>query len=83
MHRFFILILAILMLGGGTATLPQQQPTPQQQTESKELIVYVTRTGKKDHRANCRYLSRSKISISLEHAKAQGYTPCSVCNPPR
>ena len=42
--------------------------------------VYVTRTGSKYHRGNCRYLRLSKIAISLEKAK-QSYGPCSVCKP--
>jgi hypothetical protein len=45
--------------------------------------VYITRTGEKYHRSGCRYLSQSKIAISLADAKARGYTPCSVCDPPR
>jgi hypothetical protein len=45
--------------------------------------VYITRTGAKYHRDGCRYLSRSRIPISLSNAKAQGYGACSVCNPPR
>jgi len=45
--------------------------------------VYVTRTGEKYHRSSCRYLSQSKIAIALSTAKARGYTPCSVCDPPR
>ena len=44
--------------------------------------VYITNTGEKYHRAGCRYLSKSKIAISLSKAKAEGYTPCSVCKPP-
>ena len=44
--------------------------------------VYITKTGKKYHKGSCRYLRSSKISISLEDAKAKGYTPCSVCKPP-
>ncbi len=49
---------------------------------TKEITVYVTRTGKCYHRAGCRYLSRSKIPMPLRKAK-QRYRPCSVCNPPR
>ncbi len=45
-------------------------------------IVYITNTGTKYHRDGCNSLSQSKIPISLEEAKAQGYTPCSKCNPP-
>jgi len=45
--------------------------------------VYITNTGEKYHVGTCRYLSKSKIAISLSDAKAQGYEPCKVCRPPR
>ena len=51
--------------------------------EPVEVIVYVTKTGEKYHSDGCQYLSRSRIPISLEDAKASGYTPCSKCHPPR
>lgn len=44
--------------------------------------VHITRTGKKYHRAGCRYLSHSDIVVTLKEAKARGLAPCSVCNPP-
>jgi len=56
--------------------------TPQKSTLTGEETVYVTKTGKKYHRAGCRYLSRSMIPISLKEA-VYSYGPCSVCNPPR
>ena len=43
---------------------------------------YVTETGSKYHSAGCRHLKKSCISISLQDAIDQGYTACSVCNPP-
>ncbi|GAB6390929.1 MAG: hypothetical protein MdMp014T_0302 [Treponematales bacterium] len=46
------------------------------------VVVYITRTGKKYHRENCRYLRQSKIETTLEEAR-RSYEPCSVCNPPR
>jgi uncharacterized lipoprotein YajG len=49
--------------------------------ETKDVTVYVTKTGAKYHSAGCRYLSKSCISISLSDAR-NGYSPCSVCNPP-
>jgi len=49
---------------------------------TEDTIVYITKTGKKYHSEGCRYLSKSKIPISLKDAIKQGYTPCSVCNPP-
>jgi micrococcal nuclease len=53
------------------------------QAQTKEITVYITKTGNKYHRAGCKYLKKSCIPISLEEAKAKGYAPCSVCNPPQ
>ncbi len=50
------------------------QPQPQRSGET----VYITKTGSKYHSSGCRFLSKSKIPISLEEAKAR-YSPCSVC----
>lgn len=49
--------------------------------DKKEEVVYITKSGKKYHRAGCRYLKSSQIKISKEEAIKKGYTPCSVCNP--
>jgi len=54
-----------------------------QQEINEDIIVYITRTGKKYHRGWCSYLRRSKIPISLKEACARGYIPCSRCRPPR
>lgn len=56
---------------------PSSTTTP----EPTSITVYVTKTGEKYHRDGCRYLSQSKIQISLKDAKARGYDPCSVCKP--
>ncbi len=69
----------------GLYGVPQARVTSQSAestTVESEGEVYVTRTGKKYHRAGCRLLSRSKIPISLVEAKGR-YGPCSRCNPPR
>jgi len=47
--------------------------------EISDPIVYVTKTGKKYHLANCRYLKKSKIPIHLSEALARDYTACSMC----
>jgi len=47
-----------------------------------DITVYITNTGKKYHNSGCRYLSKSRIPISLTKAKQRGYTACSVCRPP-
>lgn len=46
-------------------------------------IVYVTEQGEKYHEKGCRYLRDGYSSLRLEEAVDKGYTPCSVCNPPR
>jgi|HigsolmetaAR203D_1030402.scaffolds.fasta_scaffold00576_3 competence protein ComEC len=52
-------------------------------TESaKNIIVHITNTGSKYHRAGCRHLSKSDIEVTLEEALNKGLTPCKTCNPP-
>ena len=58
---------------------PAITPTP---SAPVTVTVYITASGEKYHNSGCRYLKNSKIAISLSDAKAKGYTPCSVCNPP-
>lgn len=48
---------------------------------ANEYTVYVANTGSKYHRSGCQYLKKSQNAISISSAKAQGYTPCSRCNP--
>jgi len=59
---------------------PPQQIKPIKQPKT-EKIVYITKTAKKYHRANCKYLRKSKIPIILREAIKRGYTPCSICKP--
>ncbi len=44
-------------------------------------IVYITKTSKKYHRAECSFLRKIRIKIRLSEAKRRGYTPCSRCKP--
>lgn len=46
----------------------------------KSSIVYITKTGKKYHRLNCRTL-RSIIKTTKKEAQAKGYTACKICCP--
>ena len=58
--------------------------TPAKANEaSDQTMVYITKTGAKYHREGCRSLAKSKIPISVKDAKARGYAPCSICNPPK
>ena len=45
-------------------------------------IVYITDTGSKYHRADCRTLKDSKIEKHLSEVKGS-YQPCGVCHPPQ
>ena len=50
--------------------------------DTKEITVYVTRTGEKYHKDGCQYLRSSKIPMNLDEA-IKSYEPCSKCNPPQ
>ncbi|MDR1362889.1 MAG: thermonuclease family protein [Spirochaetaceae bacterium] len=43
--------------------------------------VYVSNTGKKYHRIDCRLLRNSKHEIRFDDAVNTGYAPCAVCKP--
>lgn len=72
-----IVLLFIFLLG-----LTVQRPLVAS-AASGSTTVYITDYGEKYHRSSCQYLHDSKHSISLQSAVNEGYTPCSVCNPPR
>jgi hypothetical protein len=55
------------------------QQAAQQQGQQQGGTVYVTRTGKKYHRAGCQYLRSSAIPMTLQQAQDNGYTACSKC----
>lgn len=61
----------------------QPEPVVQPEASSSDITVYITNTGKKYHVGGCSSLSKSKIPISLQDAKARGYGPCGRCHPPQ
>jgi beta-lactamase superfamily II metal-dependent hydrolase len=61
-----------------SAATPAQGATP----APEKVIVYITNTGEKYHLEGCRSLSKSKIPVTLEEAKAKGLGPCGICHPP-
>jgi endonuclease YncB( thermonuclease family) len=69
------------MWGSKTARPPPKVESSKSKKESKGETVYITKTGKKYHRASCQYLRKSKIPRSKKDAKAQGYGSCSRCKP--
>lgn len=66
----------------GACTNPPAQGGSSQQPQA--ATVYVTPHGKKYHVAGCPSTDGSRLtSLSVAEAKARGYEPCKVCNPPR
>ncbi len=69
------------------APLTEAEDTaPSEENEETTVIVvmgdtnfYVTKTGKKYHKADCSYLSDSKIKVTVEEIIEGGYEPCSRC----
>ena len=87
--KWLLVILTLLIVTGcdnrqsqsrDTGFTSQSQDTYKEEVP-KETIVYITRTGSKYHRADCRYLRESSIVTTLKKARA-GYGPCKVCKPP-
>lgn len=76
--------------GVRTETQPTSSPVAQEAlrsaTEREEaaqnVTVYVTQHGRKYHRKDCQYVKGGAIPVTLEEAKAKGYTPCLRCKPP-
>jgi hypothetical protein len=84
MKKAFTVLFALVMLLANAAPFASRaEPEATEQVQTKEITVYITRTGKKYHRAGCSYLRSSSIPISLKNAKSNGYTACSRCRPPR
>lgn len=63
------------------AEAAEQEAAQAQSSATNEHTVYITKTGEKYHSSGCQYLKKSIIAISESSAIAQGYTPCSKCNP--
>ncbi len=67
------------------ATVYTEQPTETQSYTSSEAVsetVYVTPSGTKFHRSDCRYVKSKNNLTELTRTDAvQKYTPCSVCKP--
>ena len=66
-----------------TADTTQTTTKPQTATAISSAVsegkYYVTKSGSKYHIGTCSFLSKSKIAITMDQIKAEGYTPCSRC----
>ncbi len=47
----------------------------------QNYTVYVTKSGKKYHTSECRYVLGKQIPISRQEAVNEGYEPCRRCKP--
>jgi micrococcal nuclease len=63
------------------STSSSAKPKVGTQSTPAPVTVYVTRTGTKYHRADCRLVARGSISIPLTEA-IKKYGPCAICKPP-
>ncbi len=54
-------------------------PIPIAETGENSITVYVGKTGTKYHSKSCGTLKGKGIPMSLDDAKASGYTPCQKC----
>lgn len=85
--KIAIFLVFCIMLGFSSSVFSMSNPPDEpaksksflQSKQKKEKTVYITKTGKKYHREDCRYLKMSSIPITLKKAKEYGYTACKVC----
>ena len=81
MKRSIAVALAVLIILAICLTVFAADPQALAKSKPKAVIVYITSSGTKYHRAGCRYLKKSKTAIAKTKAIAQGYTACKVCKP--
>ena len=85
-----LLLGAMVMVGSATSTLGASTIDAtvnkvQTQVQTKEVVkeevkVYVTKTGSKFHKANCKSLSKSKIEKDFKEVMLSNYKPCNNCH---
>ena len=86
-----LLLGAMVMVGSATSTLGASTVYDtvnkvQTQVQTKEVVkeevvkVYVTKTGTKFHKANCKSLSKSKIEKDFKEVMLSNYEPCNNCH---
>lgn len=76
---FFLLVVTLWVSFSGFAPVAESQLL--ETVTVKEQVVYITKTGKKYHKASCHHLRKSKIEMKKSKAKELGYTACAVCKP--
>lgn len=81
MRRLVTTVVTLLLVLTPAITVPAQTPAPRQQIQNKEQTVFISRTGRKYHRAGCSYLAYSRYPLSLKEAQQRGYGPCKAWHP--
>jgi hypothetical protein len=81
MRRVGLLLVALCTVGMLFSALPRLDSAAA--PKPAKDVVYITKSGKKFHRAKCRTLARSKVKkpILRQDAIKKGYTACKVCKP--
>jgi hypothetical protein len=80
--RGILSIACILLLAlAPTVHAQSNKPDSASYETKRDSVVYITRHGKAYHRANCRFLTKSRIPLPLSEAKKY-YSPYKVCKPP-
>jgi len=64
-----------------TTTVTPNTVEPTNNTQGVTGDYFKTTSGTKYHKDGCRYLSRSKIPITLSEVQESGLAPCSICKP--
>ena len=81
-----VLLVISFNIGAFTAnkdySLPVYNNVESYSEDLTSEYVYITATGKKYHRSNCRYVqNKSNISFLNKKEADKTHSPCSVCNP--
>jgi len=63
-------------------TVKQENTNIQSKTdEVNSDLVYISKTGTKYHKLNCKFLVGESKQITIEEAKRRGLEPCKICFP--
>jgi hypothetical protein len=81
-----ILLVLSLVLGCTLPTGATSTPEPVTDIEPAtkvpiQDVVYINHSGKEYHRADCQYLTNTKVQVSRSLVIERGYQPCSFCKP--
>ena len=61
-------------------TSPQATTTSKQEDEPQSETVYITKSGKRYHKPDCRHIvGRDVLEKTISEAEEDGYTPCKDC----